>query len=317
MQLGHEAGELNGMISRQQLEAGSVTDVALEGLDERLIGEGDDPVAAAVQDDATIIEDPLRQFAAQAGLTDAGLARDRDEAAVAAARHLPVGGKPGELVTASDELQARGLRRQGLGESELLARRDGPPADLPRLDRRPQPLELEILLAIEAMPAVRSGEHPDDVGAQHRVRLGGLLETGGFDRHDAGEVAAVPLRLAGAHPDAQPEPLLAGAPPVAGRRRLEDPDPRNQRLGCRSERGHEAVALSLHELSTVIGQDSPARRVELAVDVANRGSPMCSRSDVDPTMSTTSTTVMSCPVITGEPQLGRGATRNTPQPWPP
>ena len=136
------------------------------------------------------------------------------------------------------------------------------------------------------MAAVLSGEHSDEVGTQHRVGSGSLLQAGGFNGHDAREVAVVPRCLARADPDAQSEPFVAGAATIASRRRLEDPNPRAQRVRGRSERGHEPVALSLDELTTVVGEKPPSGRLELPVDGLEAGladllAELCGTDDVD------------------------------------
>ena len=101
--------------------------------------------------------------------------------------------------------------------------------------------------------------------------MGGLLQTGGLHGHDAGEVAVMPLGLTSADPNAQPKPLIVHAATVGARRRLEDPDPGGERFRGRSKCGHEPVALSLHELAGVVGEDPPSRGLELPVDRLESG----------------------------------------------
>ena len=84
---GDEPGELGRLQRRQQVHVRGPVGIALQRFDERLVGEGDDLVAAAVQHDRLVaVETALRELPADPRLAGTGLTGDGDQLARRAGR---------------------------------------------------------------------------------------------------------------------------------------------------------------------------------------------------------------------------------------
>ena len=230
-------------------------------------------VAASVEHDRTERVRVTSERGRQARLTDARLSReDRDPAQTIGPGRLERPVECFALALARDEhllhhearrqRHVHGRRRDRghqVGRGGIVERL---PCRAKHLDRLWEPLQVQRAHSLEAMtsPAARQGAGK---GAdEDRTRFGGRLETSGLDDRGAVTVVGHEVHIAGAHPDAEHEPLEVGGRTVVDLRRLVGGHRGIEPVARGLEHGHEAVTGALDHGSPMTADGAAQQEIE-------------------------------------------------------
>ncbi len=213
-----------------------------DGLDPRLVGDGELLVGSAVQHDRAPTVHLGRQLGAEAGLADPRFAREEREPSFAPFGCLERLGERAHLGGTTGE-RLDHVRFEPVGQRDRALDLHRLPQERHRGHRLGDAAELELPDALEGVIGL-ARHHRDELG---RDDLSGFALRGqarGFD-HGLAEVVAVLLgRVAGREPDAHPERLLAAG--VVAFDGLLHRDAAVERGGQAREHDHEPVAEVLH-----------------------------------------------------------------------
>ena len=279
---GHDPGELARRVTEAIDGAGVPVEEEPQGFDERLVGESERLVAAAVEDEVAVLVCGAGHLTRQPCLARPGLTAQEggDELPGAGALEQLVEGSP--LVVAPDEgVTVDAQERFGQPDGGLLVR--PVPDDLAGGERLAQALELQCADRPELELDPRAGQDPDDLGADDRTRGRGGLEPRRLDHRRAEAVVVLPADVAGTDPDPDLQRNDAPRRVVPGDRALDGGGGSDRRRRG-IEGGDDTVAQPFHDRAA-IPRDGAADQL---VGARRRrssaaASPMDVRAAVEPT----------------------------------
>ena len=285
-QLGHEPSELAAVASDvldDDVVAGAHHDAAQQ-LRPRRVRRRNVLVAPAEHHERAFVVGLARELRGQTRLPDPRFAGEENGRGAIYLRALPRVGESQPFVVARRERQLAGLAAQRRGQRRDGADRRGP-RHFEHHDRFRQALQLDLADKHEGELGATAGETSNEIVAEDLASVGGVAQSRRGDDRGAVAVAAFPRHIARADTDAHFDAAVVARLAIGAVNRALDVVRRVHRVGSSSERGHDAVAQTLHHCPVVRGDRGPENLVvappdEIGLDIAESGPQLGAADDV-------------------------------------